>query len=60
MTYIHPKSPRPNQEELHQDRTIDYSPKTYSFREQFTSALKLLAIVGAIGLLLWFVNAMTS
>ena len=60
MTGIRPKSSRPSQEQRDLDKKIDYSPRTYSAREQFTSALKLLAIAGAIGLLLWVMNAMTS
>lgn len=60
MKDIHPKDPRPSQGQRDPSTEIDYSPRTYTAREQFASALKALAVAGAIGLLIWAMNAMSS
>jgi hypothetical protein len=60
MKDIHPKSPRPSQGQRDPSTEIDYAPKTYTAREQFATALKVLAVSGAILLLIWFMDAMTS
>ena len=60
MKDMQPKNPRPSQGQRDPGTEIDYSPRTYTAREQFASALKALAVAGAIGLLIWVMNAMSS
>ena len=60
MKHAQAKARTPSQEELHRNTDADYAPKTYSLRQQLATALKTLAVAGAIGMLLWVFDALTS
>jgi len=60
MKNVNAKTPHPGQDEVPGNTKVNYSPKTYTLREQLASMVKLLAVTGAIGLLIWLMNAMTG